>query len=89
MDAHEKGFGLVIPTPSYSGSQLGNIVYIDDGGDCQAVGNIFEDEYFKILNQDEDRITIEEERLSTTAAFTTGCMNVKPLSEAEYSMYVY
>jgi hypothetical protein len=43
MDAREKGFGLVIPLPFTATSQLGNIVYIDDEGIVESIGNIFKE----------------------------------------------
>jgi hypothetical protein len=43
MDAREKGFGLVIPLPFTATSQLGNIVYIDDEGIVEPIGNIFKE----------------------------------------------
>jgi hypothetical protein len=92
MNALAYGFGYVIPTPRSTSSQLGNVVYIDDGGVVCEVGSIFDDGHFKnLLNQNStppDRTTTEVEYLSTTAVFATGSIDVVSLNEAEYSTCV-
>jgi hypothetical protein len=93
MNAVAHGFGFVIPTPRSISRQLGNVVYIDEGGVVRKVGCIFDDGHFKnLVNQSDtplDRTTTEEEHLPTTAAFATGSMDVKPLTEGDYSTYLF
>lgn len=72
-------------------SQLGNVVYIDDAGVVCEIGSLFDDGHFKsVVNQSDttpDRTTTEERCPSLTVAFTTGSMEVKPLTEDDYSKY--
>jgi hypothetical protein len=93
MNAHDHGYGFVVPTPGFSSSQLGTVVYIDEGGVIREIGNIFDDGHFKTLVNRSDsplnRTTTAEEYLSVAAAFTTGSMDVRALTEEELSTYVY
>lgn len=92
MDAIAKGFGLIVPMPRYSDSQLGKVVYIDEGGVVRSIGSVFDDSHFqKLLGVSStplDHVINEENHPSLTVAFTTGSMEIKPLSEEECSAYV-
>ena len=92
MNAHGLGYGFVVPTPGYPHSQLGNVIYIDDGGVIREIGSIFEDDHFKTLVDQShiplNRTTETEEHLSTVAAFSTGSIEIRALVEGEYSTYV-
>ena len=67
-------------------------MYIDDGGVVREIGSIFDDDCFKSLadhsNSPEHPATETEEHLSTVAAFSTGCIEIRALVEEEYSTYV-
>jgi hypothetical protein len=89
MDAQSQGFGFVVPRPSFFASQLGNIVYIKEQGVLYTTGNMFEDAHFKNLAEQSaytiDRTRCSEDHPFMTVAFTTGCVDVKPLTEEELS----
>lgn len=89
MDANAKGYGFVVAMPRFLFSHLGNVVYIDQGGVVRDVGSIFGDDYFKCLASQStfhlDRTTTEESHPSTLVAFTTGCIDIKPLVDSELS----
>jgi hypothetical protein len=92
MNAQAEGFGLVIPMPRSAFSHLGKVVYIDERGVVRSVGSLFDDVHFKNLvdqsSQTLDRTTTELHLPSVTVAFTTGGMEVNPLTEEENSAYV-
>ena len=92
MDAHDHGYGFVVPTPGFLSSQLGTVVYVDDGGVMREIGRIFDDAHFKTLVNRSDtpleRTTTVDGYLKTVAAFTTGCMDVRALTEEELSTYI-
>jgi hypothetical protein len=92
MNAREAGFGYVIPMPRFFSSQLGDVVYIDEEGVLRTTGSMFDDTYFKRLVDQSphtmDHTNTVEEHPSMTVAFTTGCVDVKPLSEEESSRYL-
>jgi hypothetical protein len=92
MNAKAEGFGLVIPMPRSAFSHLGKVVYIDKRGVVRSVGSLFDDVHFKNLvgqsSQTLDRTTTEFHLSSVTVAFTTGGMEVNPLTEEENSVYV-
>lgn len=87
MDAREAGFGYVVPIPGAFGSHLADIVYIDEQGALQTTGNLFDDAHFKKLmdgsSDTRDNSHALEKHTFRTVAFTTGCVDVKPLSEEE------
>jgi hypothetical protein len=87
MDAGNEGYGYVVPMPRLIPGHLGNVVYIDDQGVVRSMGKLVDDSYFKhLLEQSQERTevkTIVEEHASLTVAFTTGCMEVKSLTEEE------
>lgn len=87
MDARNEGYGYVVPMPRFGSSYLGEVVYIDDQGVVRSMGKLADDSYFKtLLEQSRGRkevTTIVEEHPSLTVAFTTGCIEVKSLTEEE------
>lgn len=88
MNAFEHGFGYIVPMPRFWDSQLGSIVYIDDGGVVKWVGDIFEDGHFKTLVHGDIatlKTSTEERHPSLTAAFTVGSMEVKSIPKEQYS----
>ena len=89
MNAREARFGYVIPRPWLSDSHLGDIAHIDKDGVLRTKGSIFDDTDFKTLVAQSpytmDRTPIVEEHPSMMVAFTTGCVDVKPLSDEECS----
>ena len=92
MNAYGHGYGLVVPTQRFSSRQLGNVVYIDDGGVVREVGRIFDDPHFKTImeqnNSTGDRATIEEEYPSTAIVFSMGSIDVRLLTPEECSVYI-
>jgi hypothetical protein len=89
MNAVANGFGFIVPTPRTNDFRLGSIVYIDEQGFVRWVGNIFDDDHFKILARQNaivlNNATTEERHPSCIVAFTTGSMNVQPLPEEDIS----
>jgi hypothetical protein len=88
MDATGAGYGYLVPMPRSGHGQLGNIVYIDEGGVLRAWGALVDDSYFKeiVLAQAGARTdaTIEvEAHPGRTAAFTSGCLEVRALTKEE------
>lgn len=92
MNAQEAGFGHVIPWPRFLLIKLGDIVSIDEEGVLRTMGSMFDDTHFKMLEDQSphtmDRSSTVEEHPAMTVAFTTGCVDVKPLSEEEASRYL-
>jgi len=89
MNAHNHGYGTVVPDPSYLSSQLGNVTYMSDGGHVHVIGSLLEDDHFKKLSNNQLYHTTETEaHPATIVAFSTGSIQIRPLAEAEYSTYV-
>lgn len=89
MDARDIGFGYIITMPRFFSSHLGKVVYIDNQGVVRSMGKLSDDVHFKML-VDESKSILEftstiEEHPSLTVALTTGCVEVKPLTEEEFS----
>jgi hypothetical protein len=89
MDAQGTGIGYVVPMPRFLHSHIGDVAYIDEDGVVRATGNVFEDAYFKELlacsQSALDRTDITQEYAAHTYAFTTGCVEVKPMTDDECS----
>ena len=87
MDATSVGFGYLVPMPRSGDSQLGNVVYIDDGGVVRSWGALVDDSYFEeILPQAAATIhttTQIEAYPERTFAFTSGCLEVQALTKEE------
>jgi hypothetical protein len=87
MDATLDGYGYVVPMPRFNSSHLGKVVYIDDQGVVRTMGRIVNDSFFKkLLEQSQatkEVTTVVDDHPSLTAAFTTGCVEVKSLTEDE------
>lgn len=73
-------------------SQLGEVIYIDEGGVIANVGSMFDDAYFNRLVEQSthtlDRTVTEEEYPDLTAAFVTGHTEIKTLTNEECIAYV-
>lgn len=89
MDARNEGYGYVVTMPRFISSHLGKVVYIDGQGVVRSMGKLAEDTYFKELAEQSqvttEVATITEERRCLTVAFTTGCVEVKSLTQEEVS----
>jgi hypothetical protein len=90
MEAHVHGFDLVFRWPGMFESLIGRCIYLDDQGHVATAGNITDDEHFKqLLAQSNPEVdptsTTTEQHENLTAAFTTGAMEVRALTEEEYS----
>jgi hypothetical protein len=92
MDATSFGYGYIVPMPQSGRSELGNIVYIDEGGGVRAWGALVADDYFKEIEGQSggrtDTSTAVETYPTRTAAFTTGCLEVRALTKDEVAAYV-
>jgi hypothetical protein len=92
MDATSAGFGYLVPMPRSGDSQLGNVVYIDEGGVVRSWGALVDDSYFKeILPQVAATIDTTSEVTEyhgRTAAFTSGCLEVQALTKEEVAAYL-
>jgi len=91
MNAASSGFGIIVPFPRVWEFNFGDLVYIDDDGSLQWVGNILNDEHFKKLvsesNVELDTTPIIEEKNGLTAAFASGNIAVQALNEEDCSRY--
>lgn len=92
MNAQSEGFGSVVLHPRTLHSQLGNVVFIEERGVIRSLGSLFDDDDFKNLvhksSHNLDRTSTEDKFPWVAVAFTTGGMEVKPLTEEECSAYV-
>lgn len=86
MDATNVGYGYLVPMPRSGDSQLGNVVYIDDGV-VRSWGALVDDSYFKeILPQAAATIHTTTQIGAyprRTFAFTSGCLEVQALTKDE------
>jgi hypothetical protein len=94
MDARDKGFGLVIPLPFTATSQLGNIVYIDDEGIVEPIGNIlkesssgFSEAQLSPCGLANDPPT-KRNHFNTAVAITTLGLQADPLTKKDCERYV-
>jgi hypothetical protein len=95
MDARDKGFGLVIPLPFTATSQLGNIVYIDDEGIVEPIGNILKElstGFSEALQSPCDLTNdppTKRNHFNTAVAITTLGLEADPLTKKDCEGYVY
>jgi hypothetical protein len=87
MDATIDGNGYVVPMPRFISSHLGKVVFIDEQGVVRTMGRIMNDSFFQNLLQQsqatKEVTTVVDDHPSLTVAFTTGCIEVKSLTEEE------
>jgi hypothetical protein len=94
MDARDKGFGLVIPLPFTATSQLGNVVYIDDEGIVEPIGNILKESSsgFSEVQQSPCGSTndppTKQNHFNATVAITTAGLHADPLTKKDCERYV-
>jgi hypothetical protein len=94
MDARGAGFGYLIPMPRFFNSRLGDVTFIDEQGTLRTTGNVFDDAHFKKLvhdaaaDLDRSSVQVVEPHPSMTVAVTSGCVEVKALSEEELSQWL-
>lgn len=87
MDARDQGYGYAIPMPGFDESHLGEVIYIDELGFVRTMGKLSDDGHYRHLadqvqGTSEWTTTIEGHH-ALTVAFTTGCIEVRPLTEKE------
>jgi len=90
MDARGVGFGYVVPMPRSTWNPLGHVVFIDDeDGVVTTTGALADDKHFQALMKEAehsmDFSSTTEELPYRPVAFTTGCVEVRPLTESELS----
>ena len=89
MDARDKNFGLMIPTP-YHSSFLGKLVYIDERDMVVAFANVFPDPraplapHLKGLKPLNSSREIIERRAHDSVLFTTHGISGAALERSEY-----
>lgn len=89
MDAREVGFGYALPMPRFTWNPLGHVVFIDEDGVATTSGALADDEHFQALMEEAQQLrdfsSTTEELPYRSVAFTTGCIDISPLSESELS----
>ena len=89
MDATEFDFGYVLLMPRFAWNPLGHIVFVNEEGVATTTGALADDEHFQALMEEAghsmDFSSTTEELAYRPVAFTTGCVDVRPLTEQELS----
>jgi hypothetical protein len=89
MDAREVGFGYALPMPRFTWNPIGHVVFIDKDGVATTSGALADDEHFQALmkkaEHSVDFSSTTEKLPYRPVAFTTGCVDVRPLTESELS----
>jgi hypothetical protein len=89
MDAREVGFGYALPMPRFTWNPLGHVVFIDEDGVATTSGALADDEHFQALMEKAQHLrdcsSTTEELPYRSVTFTTGCIDIRPLTELELS----
>ena len=92
MDARWAGYGFPIPMPRFPPSHLGKLMFFDEQGVARTMGKLSEDTYFTSLLEDfqpgAEFTSTSVQHPARTVAFTTGCIEVKPLTQQEVCKFI-